>query len=141
MRIVKCCLRGQLLRSSVMYLSVGKSNVCKPIQVYLSPLETPCLQGATTVRSFSVVNHRATVGMRCVPGSVTLGGFLLTLMGPAPRYIRIIGLSLLVMSLISFALMFRLACVLLEKWRHVHMNKLLGDYTPSNRWECCKYVT
>jgi hypothetical protein len=88
-----------------------------------------------------VVNHRATVGMRCVPGSVTLGGFLLTLMGPAPRYIRIIGLSLLVMSLISFALMFRLACVLLEKWRHVHMNKLVGDYTPSNRWECCKYVT
>jgi hypothetical protein len=31
MRIVQCCIRGQLLRSSVVCLSVGKRKVCKPI--------------------------------------------------------------------------------------------------------------
>jgi high-affinity Fe2+/Pb2+ permease len=87
-----------------------------------------------------VVNHRATVGMRYVPGSVTLGGFLLTLMGPAPRYIRIIGLSLLVMSLILFAFMFRLACVLLEKWRHVHTN-ILETIHLATGGSVAKYVT
>jgi hypothetical protein len=42
-----------------------------------------------------VVNHQATMGMSYVPGSVTLGGFLLTLMGPTPWYNRIIGPRLL----------------------------------------------
>jgi high-affinity Fe2+/Pb2+ permease len=88
-----------------------------------------------------VVNHRATVGMRCVPGSVTLGGFLLTLMGPAPRYIRIIGLSLLVMSLILFAFMFRLACVLLEKWRHVHRTNILETIHLATGGSVANYVT
>jgi hypothetical protein len=36
------------------------------------------------------------MGMSCAPGSVTLGGFLLTLMGPTPWYNRIIGLRLFV---------------------------------------------
>jgi hypothetical protein len=114
--------------------------------VYPSPPETPCLQGATTVISFLVVNHQATVGMQCAPGSVTLEGFLMTLMGPTPRYTRIIGLRLFVMSLISFALMLRIAYVLLEKWRHVHTNKLsktihlatggsVANMSPSGWWE------
>jgi hypothetical protein len=50
------------------------------------------------------VNHQATMGMSYVPGSVTLGGFLLTLMGPTPWYNRIIGPRLLVYESYSLLL-------------------------------------
>jgi hypothetical protein len=44
------------------------------------------------------------MGMSYVPGSVTLGGFLLTLMGPTPWYNRIIGPRLLVYESYSLLL-------------------------------------
>jgi hypothetical protein len=105
MRIVKCSYSGPIATIvSCVPSCVGKSNICEPIKVYPSSLETPCLQGATTVRSFLVVNHQATMGMSYVPGSVTLGGFLLTLMGPTPWHNRIIGPRLFVYEFYFFCL-------------------------------------
>jgi hypothetical protein len=44
------------------------------------------------------------MGMSYVPGSVTLGGFLLTLMGPTPWHNRIIGPRLFVYESYFFLL-------------------------------------
>jgi hypothetical protein len=57
-------------------LGVGKSNVCQPnwsVSIISgNPFACYGLQGATTAMRFLVVNRQATVGMRCVPGSVTV---------------------------------------------------------------------
>jgi hypothetical protein len=119
MRIVQCCIRGQLLRSSVVCLSVGKRKVCKLISVSITS-GNPLLARSHNCHKFFGGEPPGNRGHADVYPALSPLRFSYDSYGSHTEHTRIIGLRLLVLSLISFAFMLRLAYVLLEKWRHVH---------------------